>query len=344
MKSYNSTDHAKEFLARAIEEGKKGIVALAASRFGVSRQTVHKYLSDMLSQGILEAAGRTKARVYKLRTLSSQEVRLAIRNDLQEDVVWRQHFAKLLSGLAENVRSICNYGLTEILNNAIDHSSGSYVTARLGLTYASVYLDVEDDGMGIFKKIKDGLGLADEREAILELSKGKVTTNPQRHSGEGIFFTSRMFDMFLIAANRLNFVHHGAADDWLIEDDLSERPNQGTWVRMELSTWTDRTTQEVFDKYTSGKDYPGFDKTRVPVNLLLVGEENLVSRSQAKRLLARFSRFKEVILDFKGVKQIGQAFADEIFRVFAGQHPGIKIIPLGMNDQVSNMVKRVRHP
>ena len=38
----------------------------------------------------------------------------------------------------------------------------------------------------------------DKRQALFELSKGKFTTDPSRHSGEGVFFTSRMFDDFEI--------------------------------------------------------------------------------------------------------------------------------------------------
>jgi hypothetical protein len=45
--------------------------------------------------------------------------------------------------------------------------------------------------------------------------------------------------------------------------------------------------------------------------------ESLMSRSQARRLMNRFDRFSEVVLDFTGVNFIGQGFADEIFRVFA---------------------------
>jgi len=60
----------------------------------------------------------------------------------------------------------------------------------------------------------------------------------------------------------------------------------------------------------------GFSKTHIPVFLAAYGEDNLISRSQAKRLLVRFERFKEIILDFENVESIGQAFADEIFRVF----------------------------
>jgi uncharacterized protein (DUF1330 family) len=60
-----------------------------------------------------------------------------------------------------------------------------------------------------------------------------------------------------------------------------------------------------------------FSKTIVPMKLAQLGDEQLISRSQAKRLIARFDRFKIVILDFKDVNEIGQAFADELFRVYA---------------------------
>ena len=41
------------FLAEAIGKGSKEVVGPAARRFGVSRQTVHRYLAEMVSAGIL---------------------------------------------------------------------------------------------------------------------------------------------------------------------------------------------------------------------------------------------------------------------------------------------------
>lgn len=81
------------------------------------------------------------------------------------------------------------------------------------------------------------------------------------------------------------------------------------------------------------EDY-GFNKAVVPVRMLKHGLEQLISRSQAKRLLARFERFKVVILDFKGVDTIGQAFADEIFRVFSSEHPDVKLVPVNATSEV----------
>ena len=79
---------------------------------------------------------------------------------------------------------------------------------------------------------------------------------------------------------------------------------------------------------------------RLAVRLLRIGKESLVSRSQAKRLLARLDRFEEVVLDFDGINSIGQAFADEIFRVFQNEHPEVRLIPVNESPEVARMIRR----
>ena len=69
--------------------------------------------------------------------------------------------------------------------------------------------------------------------------------------------------------------------------------------------------------------------------------EHLISRSIARRILSNIEKFKIVFLDFNGVKTIGQAFADEIFRVFRNKHKEITILPINMNQEVKFMIKRV---
>jgi hypothetical protein len=98
----------------------------------------------------------------------------------------------------------------------------------------------------------------------------------------------------------------------------------------------------VFDQYSSGPDDYRFNKTVVPVNLARYGNDQLISRSQAKRLLARVELFKVVIFDFKDVPTIGQAFADEIFRVFALKHPEIQLVPIHANSDVKRMIARTK--
>ena len=202
-------------------------------------------------------------------------------------------------------------------------------------------MTILDDGYGIFRKIKDSLGLEDERHAIFELSKGKLTTDPDNHTGEGIFFASRMFDEFAIDSGSVSFSHLSPKEEyWVFENDEHVT---GTCIRMKLSNDTRRTPQEVFDAFTGDDDY-GFTKTVVPVDLARYGNDALISRSQARRVLMRLDRFNTVVLDFRNVEQVGQGFADEVFRVFARTHPAVELIPVDANPQVTAMIRRASPP
>ena len=86
-----------------------------------------------------------------------------------------------------------------MFNNAIDHSGGTEIVF-VTKTAAQTTITIKDNGIGIFKKIQAAMNLLDERHAILELAKGKLTTDPKRHTGEGIFFTSRLVDSFDIVS------------------------------------------------------------------------------------------------------------------------------------------------
>ena len=219
----------------------------------------------------------------------------------------------------------------------MDHSSGTQVHIQITKTATTTEIVIYDDGEGIFKKIQRELELSDERHSVLELAKGKLTTDPDNHTGEGIFFSSHMFDDFAILSGSVCFSHkHNQVEDWILE---RQKFQSGTGVFMVLFNNTARTPKSVFDKFTSGDDY-GFTKTVVPVRLTQYGDDNLVSRSQAKRLLAGVEKFETVIFDFDNVETIGQAFADEIFRVFKLQQPDMELIYLNSNEQVTQMITR----
>jgi len=113
----------------------------------------------------------------------------------------------------------------------------------------------------------------------------------------------------------------------------------GTRVRMRLDNHSRRQLREVFNDYTDPEELT-FSRTVVPLHLAQYEGEKLISRSQAKRVSHRFERFKLVELDFAGISEIGQAFADELFRVFPAAHPGIRITPINTEPVVARMIKR----
>jgi anti-sigma regulatory factor (Ser/Thr protein kinase) len=302
---------------------------------------VNKHLKKLRQVGALSDKGKTRSRSYSLAPKLEWAHTYPITSDLEEHVLWQNDLRAVIGQQPENVLDIWQYGLTEMINNARDHSGGSELLVMLRKTAVYTEMAIIDNGVGIFRKIQSALKLADERHAIFELSKGKLTTDPQRHTGEGIFFTSRMFDSFDIYSGGVNFSHeYGTAEDWILE---RASPGDGTAVWLKLNNHTSRTLKKVFDQYTSGDDF-GFTKTVVPVKLAQYGNDKLISRSQAKRVLARVELFKTVLFDFSNVPTIGQAFADEIFRVFANEHPEIEIIPVHTNSEVRRMITRVKLP
>jgi anti-sigma regulatory factor (Ser/Thr protein kinase) len=326
----------RRFIIEHLDEHSSDIVRFAGEKFGYSRQAVHKHLQRLIAEGTITESGQTRSKVYRLAPLVKWEKWYTLDGRIAEDVVWRNDVAPSLGNLPENVLNIWHYGFTEMFNNVIDHSGARYVFISLTKTAAATTVSIHDDGVGIFKKIQAALELIDERHAVLELAKGKFTTDPANHSGEGIFFSSRMFDNFNIFSGEVYFSHEfDKKEDWILQNV----PGGGTLVTMVLHNHTARTAKKVFDKFTSDDDY-GFNKTVVPVKLMQYGDDNLISRSQAKRLLARFDRFKIVILDFSGVASVGQAFADEVFRVFRLKHPEVELITIHTSSAVKRMISR----
>lgn len=344
MAASERKDQIEAFITENVEKHATDIAHVTATHFGITRQAVHRHLARMVSENKLAATGTTRNRTYTLPLLVHMMETLKLTPDLAEDHVWDKHIAPHVRDLPENIRDICFYGFTEMLNNAKDHSESPDVLISLKRDPKNIKLTVIDEGIGIFHKIATALQLEDERHAILELSKGKFTTDSTRHLGEGIFFTSRMFDNFAILSGHLRFICKDGAD-WLLDTndtgpDAYSPYSTGTSVYMAIAITSKRTSKEVFDRFAGADQDDGFTRTHVPVILAKVGSENLVSRSQAKRLLARFERFKEVILDFKDVPMIGQAFADEVFRVFSNQHPDVGLSYRNALPDVERMIRR----
>lgn len=327
----------RRHLIDGVRLGRADIVADACDRFSVSRQAVHRHLAHLIREGFLEAVGATRGRVYRLGP-NRDQLGVYTLAAIEEDRVYTNDFAYIVDGLARNVQGIWHYGFTEMLNNAIDHSGGTRATVHAMRTSDWLFLLIEDDGEGIFKRVARLLGLADPREALLELSKGKLTTDPENHTGEGIFFSSRAFDEFAIVSGELVFTHGDDGSGDVLGHYSGDK--EGTRVVMALSPTAERTLKSVFDEYTDA-DTLDFSKTIVPVRLALYEGDRLISRSQAKRIMNRVERFRNVVLDFAGVDSVGRSFADEIFRVFARQHPDVIVTPINMNADIKREVARV---
>lgn len=311
-----------------------------AKIFSITPQAVNNHIKRLENEERISSTGVGKGKRYYLGDVREYFSLFPLTDDFAEDSVWRDHYSFIFENLPENIVDICHYGFTEMVNNVIDHSGGTEVYISILRDKANIVMFVMDDGEGIFRRIKRMCNLADERQALLELSKGKLTTDPENHTGEGIFFTSRVFDKYEVESKGLEYSHdHNEEYDYIM-DLIMPKNEVGTLVYMLIQRTSQRKTQEIFDKYTAGPEDFQFNKTVIPVRLAQYKNEKLVSRSQAKRLLARVESFENVIFDFKEVINIGQAFADEIFRVYAQRHPEIVLLPVNMEEDVDKMVRK----
>jgi biotin operon repressor len=319
---------------RLAEKGEKALVSRLAKTFGISRQAVHKHIRSLVAEGALTPVGSNRGRRYELPILDSSQATFPMA-DLEENAVWRSHVAPFMESVPPAVNSLAHYCFTEMVNNVIDHSDGTRLWIKITRTPLYVEMIVDDDGVGIFRKIREAMNLDDDRHTMLELTKGKFTTDPQAHSGMGIFFTSKACDKFNIMSHTIYFGHVRNDRDWLMDDNTTPLP--GTMITMTIDLDTAKTMTKLYDEYST-PEHRGFTRVTIPVVVAQYGDENLISRSQAKRVLTRVERFKEVLFDFNNVGIVGQAFADEIFRVFAHNHPDVHLIPVNANPQVQAMI------
>jgi len=266
--------------------------------------------------------------------------RALLMRGLDESRVWED--LKFMLGfnraLRPNVEAIAHYALTEMLNNAIDHSEADRCSVRCSVDTSLFSFNVRDPGIGVFHSIASKLRLEDEQRALIELLKGRTTTMREAHTGEGIFFTSRAADRFVLRSHRIQVEWNRAKDDVFVSHP---RYLRGTDVFFAVQCGTRRQLEDLFGRFAPEEYDYRFEKTRILVKLL---RRDYVSRSEAKRLTANLDKFREIVLDFRGVKSLGQGFADEVFRVFRNRHPGISIKAENASPVIAAMIRHAGGP
>lgn len=316
---------------------------LAALPQHFSRQYITSILRLLVEEGELTRNGGGRHTYYSLPSQSRNlpnTLHKKIKNGEIKDYIVFENITRQLGfwkNLDENVRSIINYAFTEMLNNAIEHSGSQEIEIDFSIDKGVVSFTIRDFGVGVFRNVMRKYQLASQAEAAQELLKGKTTTAPQAHSGEGIFFTSKVADSF-----SLNSYGQVLAIDNLVEDVFlgEKRQLKGTLVEFSISRETGKHLQDIFVDFQTDPAGTDFDRTEIYIKLFTMGTVH-VSRSQAKRVMAGVAeKFRSVTLDFDKVPGIGQAFADEIFRVYASQHPEVDILVKNANATVQFMIDR----
>ncbi len=308
-----------------------------AAHAHVSVRTARRALVRLTELNWLVNEGSARRPRYRPGLLRQAVHRYALAG-LAEDAPWDIDFAPFFV-LPPAVNRMVQHAFCELLNNAIDHSGGTHVTVSLRQTAGHAQLLVSDNGHGLFRNIAKAFAIDNPQAAMLELSKGKLTSQPLRHSGHGLFFTSRLADVFDLHANEASFQKRAwDGQGWHPQRALK---HEGTSVYASFALDTPRTLDAVRRAHSLDGIGMGFERTVVPLRVITSAVTGLESRAQARRIGARLSEFRRVELDFCGVPDIGHAFADELLRVLAREAPAVELVPVNMTPSVAAMVGSV---
>ncbi len=322
-----------------------------AKKFHISRQYAAFLISQLVAANKLIKIGSTRNAKYILPMYASSNSALfpnrinknLVNKNLEEHKVLDslEKSFPLIEKLNENIKSIFTYAFSEMLNNAIEHSQSKNIEVEVSINDKILSFTINDSGVGVFRNVMEKRKLKSELEAIQDLLKGKTTTSPKLHSGEGIFFTSKVGDIFILDSYGYQLIMNNKIKDvFLVKPKKNKK---GTQVTFKISTESPHRLNDVFKKFTNpdSKNGYGFDKTEIKIKLYTIDGVH-ISRSQARRVLTGLDKFTSIIFDFDKVAMIGQAFADEIFRVHKERHPKIKIDYANANEAVKFMIDRVK--
>ena len=315
-------------------------------QFGVSREAVRLHFKKLVNDGLIVGKGYGKGTVYSPGNLNQgeciddqTELSFDQLRQLGEDQAYAQYIAPLLkeklnSGLAARVHHVS----TEILNNVIDHSKARGVRIHIQYDKRTLWLEIADDGLGVYHTIKEAFQLSNYIEAVGELAKGKRSRDPSRHAGEGIFFSCRMANRFSLEANGISYAYDSTTDDWGMQPIQKQ---VGSKLLFEFNGADRRMPKDVFDRYTQDYQFQINSPRLVSPYTIVVPKGEFPSRAEAKKILAGAEGFKSIVIDFRNVQGIGQGFADEMFRVFPAQHPSTELEVVGANELVLAMIAHV---
>lgn len=334
-------EEIKRYLLKHISQQDRDYIAKTQDAYGISKTTAYNYVRQLAACGAIQVCA-DGIFPYQLAATNHHFI-YHTADQLEEDRIFDRDIAPLLQNLDRNVFDIWRYSFTEMMNNAIEHAEATVILCFVVQNALYTEIMIVDDGVGIFSKIRNycerSLGTSITLdEAVATLFAGKFTTDQSRHSGEGIFFTSRAVDEFFILSEGKIFAHDVFSEGMVPDNDPAFR--RGTVVVMRQEDISNKDLKEIMDLYSDSDR--GFFKTQLPVAHIFPNRYP-VSRSEARRLGAMISKFEEVSLDFSGVERIGQGFAHELFVVFPAHNPKIQLATTNACPEVQGMINRVIH-
>ena len=324
----------KKFILDNLVLHQRDIIQTAILKFGISRQAVLKHMHTLISEKKVIAHGKTRDRFYELRPEVNFSKTIDLSKEYSYGEIINSQIFPHLSILTKNVREICEFSISAILNNIYDHAKATSFYYKLYFNYKDIHIIISDNGEGLFKHIQRGLKLKNPQMAALEIAKGYLTTDPENHSGEELHTLINLFDQVAIDSTGISLKFDNKTHSWMINHSIQK---QGTRIHLKIKPSSRRNCKEVFHRLFKSER----KSVRIPVGLLKIHNAQIVnSRQQAQNILRNISDLKTIEFDFKNIDLIGPAFADELVRKTKVENNTANIKWINSNKTVDVLMKR----
>jgi DNA-binding transcriptional ArsR family regulator len=298
-----------------------------ASRLGISRQAAFSHLTALVEAGQAERIGRGRGTRYRSRAAEGPVDELArtiwTRSVAPEDSPWAELAERApFDGMTADASRLLAGALERLLRGARERDPGKAVELAVFDLHDHVLLELTDTGEGFFDWARRRMATSSAVEARLLLSK---------HLGDqDLRWLTRAADDFEVESGELRWrVDNLRADQALGSLDTSRL---GTRVRFCVDPLRPMNIDAL-------KDQAGSAHALVR---LFASADAFPSRDQARSVMQGLEDCERVVLDFGGVREIGEGFAEEIFLLWAGIHPRVRLHPIRMRACVAEAILRVR--
>lgn len=208
----------QHFIVDHVDDDPKGIARRVAQAYGISRQAANRHLDVLVTAGVLDQAGQTRARAYALRRSAALSKEFRVTPVLRADRVWEEHAVPLLAGDRAVVREACRGAFKELVENAIEHAGAQWISFELATTARHIDLTVSDDGRGAFVAWAEKLRVATPRAAAEEVAR-RARLRSMDSPAARLALLARGAERFSLASSGISCEFDASNDLWIVREE-----------------------------------------------------------------------------------------------------------------------------
>ncbi|MBI87343.1 MAG: hypothetical protein CMG63_04600 [Candidatus Marinimicrobia bacterium] len=302
----SSSNKIKKFILDNLSNHQKDIIQTAISKFGVSRQAVHKHMKSLINDNKVLAHGVTRGRYYELVPTVNFSKSFNIDQFSSDLEIIKKHIIPNFKSLSKNIYEILEFSASVLISNVIEHSGATKIYCKIYINHDNAHFVVSDNGVGVFGKIAQKLKLNDVKLATLELAKGRLANDPEDLACAELNAVVRSFDEAKIESSKIALSYRSNDQKWKINNSVQK---YGSRIHLIINPLSKKTCSETLFQVFNNEN----KHVRIPLNLLQISNVRVMNSSNyVLNALRNVKGYKKVEFDFQNINLIGPTFANAL--------------------------------